>query len=212
MYEGAIVGEYAPDVSEETLGIAMIGGTVTGRRRRERDRRPHRLRAGAAARGTVGLAARLALYQRAGGVVTPLLTALLAFLVGGLVVLRDQWQEPAVDLQGDLQRDGPQLALRVGLILLGPDPATSSAAAAGNLQQTLIQFTVLVLTGLAVAFAFRCGLFNIGGQGQYIVGTIAAVQIGRLVRRRSPRCRTSCWRSSLRRRSPARSGPGSPAS
>jgi simple sugar transport system permease protein len=34
-----------------------------------------------------------------------------------------------------------------------------------NLQQTLIQFTVLVLTGLAVAFAFRCGLFNIGGRG-----------------------------------------------
>ena len=35
----------------------------------------------------------------------------------------------------------------------------------------------LVLTGLAVAFAFRCGLFNIGGQGQYIAGSIAAVLI-----------------------------------
>src|SRR5581483_7331382 len=46
------------------------------------------------------------------------------------------------------------------------------------LQQTMIQFTVLLLTGLAVAFAFRCGLFNIGGQGQYIVGTVVAVQIG----------------------------------
>src|SRR5207248_3287157 len=32
--------------------------------------------------------------------------------------------------------------------------------------------------GLAVAFAFRCGLFNIGGQGQYIVGTVVAIQIG----------------------------------
>src|SRR5207344_548198 len=41
-----------------------------------------------------------------------------------------------------------------------------------------IQFTVLVLTGLAVAFAFRCGMFNIGGQGQYIVGTVAAVWVG----------------------------------
>ncbi len=39
----------------------------------------------------------------------------------------------------------------------------------------------LVLTGLAVAFAFRCGLFNIGGQGQYIVGTVTAVWIGSLV-------------------------------
>jgi simple sugar transport system permease protein len=42
----------------------------------------------------------------------------------------------------------------------------------------MVQVTGLVLTGLAVAFAFRCGLFNIGGQGQYIVGTIAAVWIG----------------------------------
>jgi general nucleoside transport system permease protein len=29
-----------------------------------------------------------------------------------------------------------------------------------------------------VAFAFRCGLFNIGGQGQYIVGAVFAVWIG----------------------------------
>ena len=32
--------------------------------------------------------------------------------------------------------------------------------------------------GLAVAFAFRCGLFNIGGQGQYLAGAILAVWIG----------------------------------
>jgi simple sugar transport system ATP-binding protein len=30
IYEGAIVAEYGPDVSEEDLGIAMIGGTVKG--------------------------------------------------------------------------------------------------------------------------------------------------------------------------------------
>ncbi len=38
--------------------------------------------------------------------------------------------------------------------------------------------TALILTGLAVSFAFRCGLFNIGGQGQYIVGSVFAVWIG----------------------------------
>jgi ABC-type uncharacterized transport system permease subunit len=47
-----------------------------------------------------------------------------------------------------------------------------------NLQQTLIITTPLILTGLAVAFAFRCGLFNIGGQGQYLVGTYFAVWVG----------------------------------
>ena len=49
--------------------------------------------------------------------------------------------------------------------------------AASNLQQTLILWVALVLTGLAVAFAFRCGLFNIGGQGQYLAGSIAAVLV-----------------------------------
>jgi ABC-type uncharacterized transport system permease subunit len=34
------------------------------------------------------------------------------------------------------------------------------------------------MTGLAVAFAFRCGLFNIGGQGQYLVGAYVAVYVG----------------------------------
>ena len=52
-----------------------------------------------------------------------------------------------------------------------------SSQAASNLQQTLLLWTALVLTGLAVAFAFRCGLFNIGGKGQYLAGSIAAVMI-----------------------------------
>jgi general nucleoside transport system permease protein len=47
-----------------------------------------------------------------------------------------------------------------------------------NLQQTLILTTTLICTGLAVAFAFRCGLFNIGGQGQYISGAIVSVWVG----------------------------------
>ena len=52
--------------------------------------------------------------------------------------------------------------------------------AALNLQQTLILTTPLILTGLAVAFAFRAGLFNIGGQGQYLVGSYRR-GLGRLV-------------------------------
>ena len=50
--------------------------------------------------------------------------------------------------------------------------------AAFNLQQTLLQTTTLILTGLAVAFAFRCGLFNIGGQGQWTMGAIVSVWVG----------------------------------
>jgi ABC-type uncharacterized transport system permease subunit len=47
-----------------------------------------------------------------------------------------------------------------------------------NLSQTLLQTTTLILCGLAVAFAFRCGMFNIGGQGQYFVGLYVANWLG----------------------------------
>jgi simple sugar transport system permease protein len=39
---------------------------------------------------------------------------------------------------------------------------------------TLIRATPLMLTGLAVAIAFRAGVFNIGAEGQFIVGAAAA--------------------------------------
>jgi simple sugar transport system permease protein len=35
-----------------------------------------------------------------------------------------------------------------------------------------------MLTALAVAFAFRCGMFNIGGYGQFISGLVAALYVG----------------------------------
>jgi len=44
--------------------------------------------------------------------------------------------------------------------------------------ETLRQVTPYILTGLAVAFAFRAGLFNIGAEGQVIVGWLAAVWVG----------------------------------
>jgi len=44
--------------------------------------------------------------------------------------------------------------------------------------ETLYKSTPLIFTGLSVAFAFRTGLFNIGAEGQYIVGSITAIAIG----------------------------------
>ncbi|HSQ34259.1 MAG TPA: ABC transporter permease, partial [Peptostreptococcaceae bacterium] len=43
---------------------------------------------------------------------------------------------------------------------------------------TIIKSTPLILTGLSVAFAFRTGLFNIGAEGQYIIGALAAGVVG----------------------------------
>ncbi|WP_058306441.1 ABC transporter permease [Gracilibacillus massiliensis] len=44
--------------------------------------------------------------------------------------------------------------------------------------ETVRRSTPLILTGLAVAFAFKTGLFNIGAEGQVIVGWLAAIWIG----------------------------------
>lgn len=44
--------------------------------------------------------------------------------------------------------------------------------------ETVRQITPYILAGLAVAFAFRTGLFNIGVEGQLIVGWLAAVWVG----------------------------------
>jgi simple sugar transport system permease protein len=116
------------------------------------------------------VAARLARYQRAGGIVTPLVTAVIAFLAGGLVVVATG-KNPFTTYRGIF--DG------TGLSWLFPwVTGAARADAAQNLQQTLLVMVPLILTGLAVAFAFRCGLFNIGGQGQYTVGTVVAVQVG----------------------------------
>jgi simple sugar transport system permease protein len=42
----------------------------------------------------------------------------------------------------------------------------------------IIRSTPLILTGLSVAFAFRTGLFNIGAEGQFIIGALVASFIG----------------------------------
>lgn len=41
-----------------------------------------------------------------------------------------------------------------------------------------IKATPILLTGVSVAFAFKTGLFNIGAEGQYIVGTVLAAIVG----------------------------------
>jgi len=47
-----------------------------------------------------------------------------------------------------------------------------------NIGETVRQITPLIFTGLSVAFAFRTGLFNIGAEGQFIVGALAAAYVG----------------------------------
>jgi len=88
--------------------------------------------------------------------ITPLIAVLFALLVGAIVIM-----------------------------LIGENPIfvykTLFSNAIGNRDgwgNVLFRATPLIFTGLAVAFAFRCGLFNIGGEGQMYIGTFLATWVG----------------------------------
>ncbi|WP_075617579.1 ABC transporter permease [Paenisporosarcina indica] len=80
------------------------------------------------------------------------------------------------------------LGLLVGAVVMlvsGYDPIEGYAALwdgifgdAYTIGETIRQITPYILAGLAVAFAFRTGLFNIGVEGQLIVGWFAAAYVG----------------------------------
>jgi general nucleoside transport system permease protein len=119
------------------------------------------------------LAARLALKQRAGGIIVPIVTLVLAFVVAGIVVAATLGSVHKALLTFKAIFEGAGLNW-----IAHPTTNLVSSIAAYNLSQTLLATSTLILTGLAVAFAFRCGMFNIGGQGQYFVGLIVANWIG----------------------------------
>ena len=119
------------------------------------------------------------------GAVAPLLTTILAFFMGGLVVALTG-KNPFKVYNAVFNGTGLNWFFHVGSHSARVPfsthhmwfPWDTASVAAQNLQQTLLQTTPIILTGLAVAFAFRCGMFNIGGQGQYLAGTIFSVWVG----------------------------------
>ncbi len=90
------------------------------------------------------------------GLLSPLVAVAVAFMVGGLVVM-------AIG----------ESPLRVYAILFRG--AFGSVDALGYV---LFNACPLIFTGLAVAFAFRAGLFNIGGEGQLYVGSFVCAWVG----------------------------------
>lgn len=75
------------------------------------------------------------------------------------------------------------VAMAIGSVLIlaiGQSPARVYATLlaetwgdASGISQVLFKATPLIFTGLAVAVAFHAGLFNIGGEGQTIAGSLA---------------------------------------
>ena len=73
----------------------------------------------------------------------------------------------------------------VVLSIAGYNPAAAYASMISGifskpkyLVQVIIRATPLILTGLSISFAFKTGMFNIGAEGQAIMGMVAAVVVG----------------------------------
>src|SRR6266852_9353402 len=86
----------------------------------------------------------------------PLIAVIAAFIIGGILIL--------------IIGDNPIVAykLLLGSALSWPD----------GIGYTLFYATPLIFTGLAVLVAFRCGLLNIGAEGQLTIAAFATAWAG----------------------------------
>jgi len=114
------------------------------------------------------------------------LSVVLAMVVGGVLIA---FSDPNVTrhLSHPLTflRDAVASAARAYYALFQGAVFDSSMMQAGGLvrgfnplSETIVAATPLLCAGLAVALAFRAGLFNIGAQGQIIFGAIFASSVG----------------------------------
>lgn len=103
----------------------------------------------------------------------PILSVFTAIVIGTLLIVLISVVSGEGETLGQSFTIGLQTAWSAFAGLL--DGAFGDAA---GWSRTLVKATPLVFSGLAVAFAFQGGLFNIGAQGQLIMGATASAWIG----------------------------------
>ena len=104
----------------------------------------------------------------------PILAVVLAFIVGSVLIIAT-----SVATAGHLDIGLPVTAYLA--LLEGAGVTTDLGQAVNGLVNTFVQAAPLVLGGLSVGVAFKAGLFNIGAQGQFLIGAIAAAGMGAAV-------------------------------
>ena len=122
--------------------------------------------------------------------VVPILAVVTAFIVGSIVILVTDFQnlgrlgtDPVGAITGPLGTIGAAYyamligalgdPARIGAALADPTPR-AIAAAIRPITETLVASTPLIFAGLAVAISFRSGVFNIGVEGQFVLGAFGA--------------------------------------
>ena len=93
-------------------------------------------------------------------IILPVISIVLAFCIGAIIIL-SEGKNPL----------SAYLYLFIGAL------GTPTA-----LGETLAKMTPLIFTGLSAAFAYRCGMFNLGEEGQLIMGAVAACWIATYVK------------------------------
>ena len=120
----------------------------------------------------------------------PVVSIILALLVGAVVILATSILVPGTKLDAallglPLRAYGALFCGSAGsplptfhlLIVTGPLVGCSGGRWDGFIE-TFVQATPLILAGLGVGLGFKAGLFNIGAQGQFLLGALGAVWIG----------------------------------
>jgi len=88
-------------------------------------------------------------------ILVPIISILCSFIVGAILI---------ASIGGD-----PVEAF--SYLLKGAFGTTS------NIGETFVKATPLIFTGLAATFAYKCGVFNLGAEGQFVMGAVASVWI-----------------------------------
>ncbi|MEW6621522.1 MAG: ABC transporter permease [Bacillota bacterium] len=86
----------------------------------------------------------------------PLISIVLSILIGGLIIM----------------------GMGINPILAYTSLLEGAIGSKNAIAETLVKTTPLILTGLCFAFAFRCGLINIGAEGQLYMGAFLSVVAG----------------------------------
>ena len=89
----------------------------------------------------------------------PILSILLAFVIGMLIILAL----------------GKNPVEAIGYLMKGAFGSKT------NLANTVVRAMPLIFTGLCTCFAYRCGVFNLGGEGQFLSGAMAAITVSLLI-------------------------------
>jgi len=134
-------------------------------------------------------------------VLIPILAVLTGLLIGAIVVIVTNvdvlttWRNFFIDPVGALSASWNAVSVAYGSLLTGAlgDPSaivagfrqwfsTGDSSALVNsiypLTESLTASTPFIIAGLALAIGFIAGLFNIGAEGQFLMGALASVYVG----------------------------------